>query len=227
MASQPGSIKTIVKASAIGSLCLVLLCQLATSTSAQETRTWIGHHFDECMANPAKVKVFAWAPAIQSYCRWENNHPLEQQKRDAVAECNKLVPEQFRTVVPCRVAFDGTKIVDPLLPKYMDAFDPTPVKIEVFDKVLGKLQKMSGFLESIPVRKGEDERWRVTNGKLVLCEGAAKSDDFRLQIRGSCFDIPLNIQGYAGTLVKVGPIYRRMVNSPRYEFEGSYLELTY
>lgn len=153
---------------------------LSGCTTIPETvpvsRTLTGHYFHYCgeiAQRNGSVGYVAWLPGVATQCLVAGARTPQK----AIVACNKLV-EVIRTRLnirdKCRLAYDGTRIVDPVFARVVENTVEIPVKLRIYDAYTGNLQNTDAVLAEKKSYSTNSVAFTVRAQGFDLCTGQYK-----------------------------------------------------
>ncbi len=212
-------------------LTLLFLSTAAPLPSSAAEINGIKTLYDICHARNG---VLAWSRGIAQFCvhpRGKTRAEIIGGQKQALRECQRqtraALPASMKGKIPCRIAFDGIKIVDPLLRSAMTRNPPIPVVLRIYDDATKKLQQTQGRVELLRIAdNGSGMLFRIVAQGAALCNGSlGPSGRYNIKYNARCFG-----ENFSGTarirkVVQTGQMFQLVPQSVRVTSGKSYVEM--
>lgn len=206
---------------------IVALLTATPEVAHAQAKHLTGHYFDKCMARDGK-KIMAWSPSLYTWCLWNAGDDQAGAEERAISRCTKALPRFIRRKAPCRLAYDGTKIVDPLFRQSFTNIPDLPATIEIFDRSTKSKRTVNGHVRLIPYRRNQDQGVEIFAEGERLCTGRINTN----QAFKSIYVLTCAGQNYQGqsrinTVVSDGGFHIPVTKSIKLRHRGSYIKLSF
>lgn len=136
------------------------------------------------------------------------------------------LPNALKGKIPCRTAYDGRRITDPVFSNALRSWPDIPVRLRIFDKPSGKIQETSGVVQRLNFNGSSGVySIRVRAQGATVCEGTFKGAMFSVRFTVKCFGEIFKGSASSRHVIKTGSIYNLVPKSVKVSQSGSYIEM--